>query len=220
LHRRRADSGIATDKGRPALIAMNILAFRLEPAQKNEPEGRLIKAVKRRDRAAFDALVVMHDPDLTRFVARRVQADSVDDVRQEAWLAAWRSIHRFDGRCQFRTWLFGIALKKVQDYYRTLAREQMRLPSSLVTENLDYQDPSFARAELRESLKAAIASLTDVQRELILLYYESDLTLPEIAKLLDRNLNTVKYQFYRAHAHVAASFDQSGSSEVLLGGKR
>ncbi len=41
------------------------------------------------------------------------------------------------------------------------------------------------------------------QREVLELYYYAELTLPEIAAALGRNLNTVKYQFYRAHALAA-----------------
>ena len=43
----------------------------------------------------------------------------------------------------------------------------------------------------------------EAQREVLDLYYWAELTLPEIARALNRNLNTVKYQFYRGHDLVA-----------------
>jgi DNA-directed RNA polymerase specialized sigma24 family protein len=47
------------------------------------------------------------------------------------------------------------------------------------------------------------------------LYYYAELNLPEIAQVLNRNLNTVKYQFYRAHTQVAAAM---GNPETWLNG--
>jgi RNA polymerase sigma factor (sigma-70 family) len=49
----------------------------------------------------------------------------------------------------------------------------------------------------------ALRTLPEAQREVVELYYYAELTLPEIATSLNRNLNTVKYQFYRAHQAVA-----------------
>lgn len=59
------------------------------------------------------------------------------------------------------------------------------------------------RVIIRESVRAALSKLQDAQREVVELYYYAELTLPEIAEALKRNLNTVKYQFYRAHDQVA-----------------
>jgi len=53
------------------------------------------------------------------------------------------------------------------------------------------------------AIPGMLAQLTDTQREVLELYYFSQLNLPEIARALNRNLNTVKYQFYRAHSELA-----------------
>ena len=59
-------------------------------------------------------------------------------------------------------------------------------------------------SDLEARVSSQIEHLSDNHRQLLDLYYYGELTLPEISRLLDRNLNTVKYQFYRAHSELAA----------------
>jgi len=61
---------------------------------------------------------------------------------------------------------------------------------------------AYRAVELRETIQAALKSVPDEQREVLELYYYAGQTLAEIGQALGRNLNTVKYQFYRAHIHV------------------
>lgn len=49
------------------------------------------------------------------------------------------------------------------------------------------------------------------------MYYYAELTLPEIALALGRNLNTVKYQFYRAHARAARELQESSPAVEARG---
>jgi hypothetical protein len=87
-----------------------------------EPEEARIRNARGGDRRAFDGLVDAYDGELRRFLQRRVAKAEVDDLVQDSWLAAWGSIRSFDGRCRFRTWLYGIALFKVRDHYRSRGR--------------------------------------------------------------------------------------------------
>jgi RNA polymerase sigma factor (sigma-70 family) len=58
-------------------------------------------------------------------------------------------------------------------------------------------------ADNRHDIGQALLALPEAQREVLELYYYADLTLAEIASALNRNLNTVKYHFYKAHTAVA-----------------
>ena len=51
----------------------------------------------------------------------------------------------------------------------------------------------------KQSVRSVLTLLASEQREVVEMYYYAELSLPEIAVALERNLNTVKYQFYRAH---------------------
>lgn len=58
-------------------------------------------------------------------------------------------------------------------------------------------------SDLEAILPSLMERLSDTHRQLLDLYYYGELTLPEISRMVDRNLNTVKYQFYRAHEEMA-----------------
>lgn len=147
---------------------------------------------------AFDDLVVAVEPELRRFVSRKVLPQEVDDVLQEIWVAAWQALPQYDGRSKLRTWLYGICLHKCHDRYRAQRHESRRIP----IEDVEVVDgrPSFENNVLRAHVVARLLDrLDEAPREVLELYYYAQMTLAEIATILDRNLNTVKYQFYRAH---------------------
>lgn len=183
-------------------------------------EAKTLRAARRGERRAFDELVAAMSPELSRFVARRVRPDDVDDAVQETWLAAWSSLDRFDGRSQFKTWLYGIAVNKTRDIVRARRRVENGTASfdhAVVEVGADPHE----QTELRHTLEAALEELSSSQREVLELYYFAELTLAEVAKALDRNLNTVKYQFYRAHALVANAMGSpsGGENGRILGGE-
>ena len=75
---------------------------------------------------------------------------------------------------------------------------------SLQENALNIETPDLPRVfETRDVVRSMVARLPEKQREVIELYYCCEYTLPEVATALDRNLNTVKYQFYAAHAELA-----------------
>ncbi len=172
-----------------------------------DPEGQLVVAARQGDRRAFDALVGAHQSQLRGFLMRRVGPGAADDVLQETLVACWTALARFDGRSRFKTWLYGIALHKCADY----ARAQKRIVAMNAADSVEDAGQSvedlYAAAELRETMHTLLAQLPPAQREVVEMYYFAELTLPEIATALGRNLNTVKYQFYRAHAQVATHLE-------------
>lgn len=179
-----------------------------------EPDERaLVQAARGRDRAAFDTLVQVHQARLRAFLTRRVGPDAAEDVLQETFLAAWQAIPRLDLRVRFKTWLFSIAVHKAADHHRALGRRADQEVPLLDDGRYAAADPGggfTADAERREVVRTLLAQLNDDQRQLLEMYYFAELTLPEIAVVLGRNLNTVKYQFYRVHAVAAQRYAALG----------
>ena len=149
------------------------------------------------DRIAFDGLVQLHQTLLRGFLRRRLPGDAVEDVLQETFLAAWSALPTFKPRVRLKTWLYQIALHKSADWQRRYRREL-----SLESLTCELPDNKLSLTETENALwaRALLAQLPDDQRVLLELYYFDDLTLAEVALVLDRNLNTVKYHFYQAHA--------------------
>jgi RNA polymerase sigma-70 factor (ECF subfamily) len=193
-------------------------------------EDRLLGEAASGRRDAFDRLARLHERTLRGYVSRRVGPDAAEDVLQETWLAAWNALADLRGRSRFKAWLFGIAAHKCTDHLRVRGRAaivdigfsledaaaQSRAPDASGTA---ARDP-YAQAELRHVVDEALAQLPPNQREVLEMYYYAELTLLEIANLLGRNLNTVKYQFYRAHTQVAARLQEDAhTADVLAPGR-
>jgi len=164
-------------------------------------------AAKRGDRHAFDRLVRNYSGLLRGYLARRVSPSAVDDLMQEILLASWSALHAFNGRSRFKAWLFGIAMHKCADFHRAAGRDHLdssvELQDGMALMSTETLDDWSSAIDRREAIAAALSKLPANQREVLEMYYYAELSLPEIATALNRNLNTVKYQFYRAHTQAA-----------------
>lgn len=191
------------------------------PAGGHDEETALVAAAQRSDKRAFDALVSAHRAPLRGFLTRRVGGEAMEDVFQETLLAAWVALPRFEPRVRFKSWLYRIALNKAADYCRAQKRLWARETGLDAGDNLRARDDVHAAVEQNETVQTALACLPDAQREVLELYYYAELTLPQIAQVLERNLNTVKYQFYRAHALAAQTLETPGrrQPDVSLGAR-
>jgi RNA polymerase sigma-70 factor (ECF subfamily) len=177
------------------------------------PYAHLVRAATRGDGSAFDSLLRQHEEELRSFLSRRVESDEVDDLLQDIWVAAWLSIGAYAGRSRFKTWLYSIAMFKVKDLYRRRTRDQAWLSESDAQTPAVSTDPSHAEVQ-KHWVRAALEHLTSDQRQLLELYYFADFTMAEIAKILGKGLNTVKYQFYRAHRDIADQMKQTGALDA------
>jgi RNA polymerase sigma-70 factor (ECF subfamily) len=114
-----------------------------------ERDLALAAAILARDRKATARFVELHGDVVFRFVWRRLspRTESVDDVVQEVFLAAWRGLKTYTGEAPLRTWLLGIARHKVEDYYRRVLAEQP------LTEQVEQNwSPAATDAEMEAAL--------------------------------------------------------------------
>jgi len=82
-------------------------------------EARLIDEARAGAREAFAELVRLHQAHVRAFIARYIRNwDVVEDVAQESFLSAYRSLSTFRGGSSVRTWLLGIARNQALKYVR------------------------------------------------------------------------------------------------------
>ena len=132
-------------------------------------------------------------------IALRITSDATlaEDVVQDAFLGAWRNAGRYElGRGSVRTWLLSIV------HHRAIDAVRRRRPTSELPEGEDGPSPveltlpdiwpEVAAGIDRETVRAALATLSEVQREAIELAYFAGLTQVEIAERTQTPLGTVK----------------------------
>lgn len=131
-------------------------------------------------------------------IAYRITGDrtAAEDVVQEAFLGAWRNAARYvDARGSVRTWLFSIVHHRAIDAIRR-RRPTTELPEfdASLPEALTLPD-TWAEVEQRldrDTVRAALTTISEVQREAIELAYFSGLSQTEIAERTGVPLGTVK----------------------------
>src|SRR5437660_3113432 len=153
------------------------------------------------DSAAFEAVVAMHRPRITRLVYRLLAWPAgVDDMVQEVFLAALTKCRKFRGESALATWLTVIALNKCRTHrrgllsrWRTLrraSRRPVRLQSA--ADAAAVQDDTLAQ------VRQAIKKLAARDREVIVLHYLEDRGVVEMAELLRIRTNAVEVRLHRA----------------------
>ncbi|MCK0118445.1 RNA polymerase sigma-70 factor (ECF subfamily) [Isoptericola sp. CG 20/1183] len=158
-------------------------------------------------------LWVDHHEQVTRFVARRVAPELVDDVVSEAFLVAWRRLD--DVPADPRPWLFGVARNVLATHLRTHGRwraltvriEQQPTPTQEGTD-----DVAADRADLRQAWEL----LSDGDREVIALVAWDGLTTVEAARVLGCRPTTFSVRLTRARKRLLAFSEvPSETAEVL-----
>ena len=123
-------------------------------------------------------------------------AQQAEDAMQDTFLKAWRNLDQFEQRngASEKTWLMHIALNVCRDYRRTRWFRHVDMSRALEDIPLHVND---SLPEDRELLMEIMA-LPDKLRQPILLYYYQDMTLEEIAEMLDTSKSTVHNRLRRA----------------------
>jgi RNA polymerase sigma-70 factor (ECF subfamily) len=146
----------------------------------------------------FERLYADEAPNLFAFLAYRT-GDRVlaEDLLADTFERALRARKRYDPRrAKARTWLYAIALNLLRDHARRAAAEGRALERAVAGVGAG-PDP-LAAVDEREAVSRALAELTPEERETVALRFGADLSVPEIAKLLDLPLTTAEGRVYRA----------------------
>jgi RNA polymerase sigma-70 factor (ECF subfamily) len=171
----------------------------------------LIKDVSRGDEAAFRQLYDQTYGRVTFYLQRLVSDESIiEDILVETYAAVWKGARRFKGKSRVTTWIIGIA--------RNLAMKEIK--KRKVHANLDdypnlpngsSPDPElFDRPAL---IKNAMSKLAPKHREVLDLVFFHEMTYPEVAKLLDVPVNTVKTRVFYAKDALRETFKHMGVKE-------
>jgi RNA polymerase sigma-70 factor (ECF subfamily) len=161
------------------------------------PDSELIvRVVDSDDRAAFGELVRRHQSVVRNFARNLTGGDAAfaDDLAQETFIQAYRSLSHYRGESAFPTWLLGIAHNR----WRNARRQQREHVPLDLDEAAHATVPSPApAADLRHDLADALRLLSPDEQAAVHLCYQQGLSHSEIAAVLDWPLGTVKTNIAR-----------------------
>lgn len=180
-----------------------------------DPDGALIDRARGGDPTAFDALVLRHQDRVYAVCLRMLgHAESARDAAQDAFVKAWKALPRFEGRAQFGTWVYRIAINvslsvrradKVRPDRRAVGIDASPGDGD-ATEGRGVPEPAASgpapgvdleRTEARAAVAAAIADLEDEFRSAVVLRDIEGRSYEEIAEILQVPVGTVRSRIHR-----------------------
>jgi len=151
-----------------------------------------------------------------RFTKNREDAE---EVSQDIFIKAYRSLADFKGASKFSTWLYTIVNTTCITFLRKKRLEVHSLDDERTFELADSQDSGFNANQVEQKSKInmvtrAIALLNPDDAEIITLFYKSEQSLEEIGQILGLEPNTAKVRLHRARTRLKDKMEKYFAEEV------
>jgi RNA polymerase sigma-70 factor, ECF subfamily len=176
----------------------------------------IARGLRQRDVDFLRALVGQYQFRIVRyFIYLLGKRDSVDDLVQETWLRVLERGSSYDGRSRFEPWLFTIARNLAIDHMRKRRvfsidsnhSPEQELEALTPVSNAPSPFEQAARTEDAQRLAHSLQMLEPIYREALVLRFQEDLSLQEMAGVIGASISTVSSRIYRGLAALRAQLD-------------
>ena len=180
----------------------------------------LIREAQAGNRAAFEELVRQYDQAVLRLALHMIGSESdAQDIYQEAFLKAYRSVGKFRFECSFYTWLYRIVTNLCLDHLRRRQVRKEDAPVATDAEGAEYSvidrvaddrahsnpEHDLMRRELGARISAALGRLSGRERMVFELKHYQGLKLRTIGEMLNTTEETAKNTLFRATQKLRAA---------------
>jgi len=186
-----------------------------------EPESQSIaRALRRRDSEFIGRMVSRYHYRLLRYLVYWTgRRELAEDLVQETWLRVLERAGQYDGRFRFEPWLFSIARNLAIDHMRKQQTATHRMyredDAGVDLPAPDFESPFYAaaRSEDAKRIAAALGALEPIYREALLLRFQEELSLAEIAQVTRAPVSTVSSRIQRGLPMLQA--DLGGGADAV-----
>jgi RNA polymerase sigma-70 factor (ECF subfamily) len=173
-------------------------------------ERNLLQRIQAGDKSACAECIDLHSAGVYRLALRMVGSpEEAEDIVQETFLNAFRTIDAFEGRARLSTWLYRIAyntalmrLRKKQPLYVSIdpptANDEEEVTPVQLFDWCCLPEDDFQSSEARNELERAIAELPETLRAVFVLRELEGLSTEETAQVLNVSVSNVKVRLHRA----------------------
>ena len=153
--------------------------------------------VQRRYSQAFERLLDLYETKVYRMALTFLRNEGhAEEVTQDVFVKLWRALPFYDGRASPGTWLFSIA--------RNTCLSAVRFHSYRKTVSLNEANATCGNVDVEHiDLAQCIERLTEIQRDVIMLFYFQEQSVEDVGRMLDLPENTVKSHLRRARQELA-----------------
>jgi RNA polymerase sigma-70 factor (ECF subfamily) len=166
----------------------------------------IARGLQKRDPELLDRLIEQYQYRLFRYLVYVTgNKERAEDFFQETWIRVLERGHQYDGKSRFEAWLFAIARHLVIDWQRSkkaqsldsLTDPEQEHPLQLVNESKPSPLHQVLSSETEENVHASLQKIPAIYREVLVLRFQEELQLEEMAGVLSIPVSTVKSRLYR-----------------------
>ena len=171
-----------------------------------DDQKALAHGLRQRDPELLDRLIEQYQYRLFRYLLYITgDPERTEDFFQETWIRVLERGHQYDGNFKFEAWLFTIARNLVIDWQRqkkmqsldALMDTQDGKPFEIADERAESPLRRLLQTEEQGKVDASLERLPPAYREVLLLRFQEELQLDEIARIQATPISTVKSRLYR-----------------------
>src|SRR3989475_5396127 len=180
----------------------------------------IARGLQKRDPDVLDRLIEQYQYRLFRYLVYITgNKERAEDFFQETWIRVLERGHQYDGKSKFEAWLFAIARHLVIDWQRTkkaqsldaLTDPEQEHPLQLANENEPSALHLVLSQETGKSVQASLGKIPAIYREVLVLRFQEELQIEEMAGVLSIPVSTVKSRLYRGLDALRGAFQQGGA---------
>jgi RNA polymerase sigma factor (sigma-70 family) len=183
-------------------------------------DTEIISQVLRGDHNAYALLVERYKSYVFTITLRFTKnREDAEEVSQDIFVKAYRSLADFKGSAKFSTWLYTIVNTTCITFLRKKRLDVRSLDDERTFEVADSQDSGFRANQVEQKsrqsmVNKAITMLSADDAQIITLFYKHEQTLEEIGQILGIEVNTAKVRLHRARTRLKEKMEKYFAEDV------
>jgi RNA polymerase sigma-70 factor, ECF subfamily len=187
---------------------------------KNISDQELIDSIKNGNHSDYSVLIDRYKNKAFSMLKRMLRNEfDAEEVLQDAFLKAFRSLENFKGEAKFSTWFYRIvynsALTKLSSKRRKIELEMSSVEDHLDLES-NFNSIDAEKNNISELVNEMINLLPEKYSTIITLFYLNELTCEEIAETMNITLSNVKVLLHRARNSMRDVIEKNNLTEELI----
>lgn len=183
-------------------------------------DTEIIKRILQGEQALFAQLVQRYQQYVFTLVLRFTDSrEDAEEISQDVFVKAYRSLADFRGESKFSTWLYTVVRTSSITFLRKKKLDTTSLDNERTFLQLENRESGFNANTMEQKsrhamVNAAIRLLSPDDGQVITLFYKGEQTLEEIGRIMGMEPNTVKVRLHRARNRLREKMEKHFSDEV------
>jgi RNA polymerase sigma-70 factor (ECF subfamily) len=183
-------------------------------------DTEIIRRILQGDQAIFATLVQRYQQYVFTLVLRFTDSrEDAEEISQDVFVKAYRSLADFRGDSKFSTWLYTIVRTSCITFLRKRRLDTTSIDNERTFMQLENKESGFNASSIEQKsrhamVNQAIRLLSPDDSQLITLFYKGEQSLEEIGRIMGLEPNTVKVRLHRARNRLREKLEKHFSHEL------